>query len=131
MMGASFWAAAGAVSGFVGVALGAFGAHGLKDRLDAHALEVYQTAAHYQMIHALALIALGAWLSARATAGLGALAGAGNIVGWCFLVGTVVFSGSLYALAVSGVKTLGAITPIGGVLFLIGWAAFARLAIRG
>ena len=111
----------GALMGFVGVALGAFGAHGLKGRLSAEMLAVFETAVRYQMYHALALLVLGAMMSR--------LEGRAVIVaGWSFTAGILIFSGSLYALALSGVTMLGAITPIGGLAFLIGWIALAIAA---
>src|ERR671919_188534 len=109
---------AGAVSALVGVAVGAFGAHGLKNRLDAEALAVFEVGVRYQMYHAFALIA-AAWVWSRWP---GTLAVAG---GWLFVAGTLLFSGSLYALSLTGVRWLGAITPLGGVAFLAGWAALA------
>jgi len=112
----------GSVSGGVAVAAGAFGAHGLKKRLPADLLEIFETAARYQMYHALALIAV-AWAATRWPE-----SGAVTTAGWGFVVGTVVFSGSLYALALSGVRWLGAITPIGGVALLVGWSALALAA---
>jgi uncharacterized membrane protein YgdD (TMEM256/DUF423 family) len=117
------WIVIGAVSGFLAVAFGAFGAHGLAETLDAKALAVYQTAAQYQMYHSLALIGLGAWSARQPEASI-AVAGA------AFSVGIVVFSGSLYALALTGIKWLGAVTPVGGLAFLVGWAAFAIQAWR-
>ena len=115
----------GALMGFVGVGLGAFGAHGLKGRLPAEMLAVFETGVRYQMYHALALLALGALMSR--------LEGRAVVVaGWSFTAGILIFSGSLYALALSGVTMLGAITPIGGVAFLIGWIALAIAAfLRG
>ncbi len=111
----------GAVMGFVGVGLGAFGAHGLKGRLSAEMLAVFETGVRYQMYHALALLVLGALMSR--------LEGRAVVVaGWSFTAGILLFSGSLYALALSGITTLGAITPIGGVAFLIGWIALAIAA---
>ena len=111
----------GALMGFVGVGLGAFGAHGLKGRLSAEMLAVFETGVRYQMYHALALLALGALMSR--------LEGRAVVVaGWSFTAGILIFSGSLYALALSGVTMLGAITPIGGVAFLIGWIALAIAA---
>lgn len=107
---------AGALLAFLAVAAGAFGAHALKDALDAEMKAVYETAARYQMYHALALLlvaALGDRLSPRAT----------SWSGWCFTVGVVLFSGSLYALSLTGIKKLGAITPLGGLAFLAGWLA--------
>ena len=118
------FAALGAASGFVGVAAGAFGAHGLKARLTPELLAVFDTAARYQMIHALALLAV-AWAIGR-WPGRAAVAS-----GWCFVAGTLIFSGSLYLLALTGVRGLGAITPVGGVLFLLGWLLLALAAWRG
>ena len=114
--------------GVTAVALGAFGAHGLETRLQAlpdgaKRLEWWSTAAHYHLVHALAL-ALGAWLVER---GAGA---AGHVAGWCFVAGVVLFSGSLYLMTVTGQTKLGAITPIGGVLFMVGWAAVAVAGYR-
>ena len=106
---------AGALAGLVGVGFGAFGAHGLRGRLSAEMLGVFETGVRYQMYHALALMALAA-LSDRLNGRLIEAAG------WLFVAGIVLFSGSLYLLAVTGVTVLGAITPIGGVAFLAGWA---------
>lgn len=119
--------AIGAVSGFIGVALGAFGAHGLRERVDARMLEIWQTAAHYQMIHAVALVALGAWCAARPELAQGWPA---RLAALGFALGTLVFSGSLYALVLSGVRALGAVTPLGGLLFLAGWACLAAALFR-
>ena len=107
---------AGALAGLVGVGFGAFGAHGLRGRLSAEMLAVFETGVRYQMYHALALMALAA-LSDRLNGRLIEAAG------WLFVAGIVLFSGSLYLLAVTGVTVLGAITPIGGVAFLAGWAS--------
>ena len=104
----------GALSAFISVAAGAFGAHALRGRLSPEYLAVFETAARYQMYHALGLLAAG-WAVARWS---GALP---QWTGWLFVAGTVLFSGSLYALALTGVRWLGAITPLGGVAFLIGW----------
>jgi uncharacterized membrane protein YgdD (TMEM256/DUF423 family) len=112
----------GAASGFVAVAAGAFGAHALRARLAPDLLAVFETAARYQMYHALALLAV-AWVAARWPGPLPQWAG------WLFVLGTVLFSGSLYALALSGVRWLGAITPLGGAAFLAGWICLA-LATR-
>ena len=106
---------AGALAGLVGVGFGAFGAHGLRGRLSAEMLAVFETGVRYQMYHALALMTLAA-LSDRLNGRLIEAAG------WLFVAGIVLFSGSLYLLAVTGVTVLGAITPIGGVAFLAGWA---------
>ena len=114
----------GAASGFVAVAAGAFGAHALRARLAPDLLPVFETAARYQMYHALALLGV-AWVAARWPGPLPQWAG------WLFLVGTLLFSGSLYALALSGVRWLGAITPLGGAAFLAGWICLALAAGRG
>jgi uncharacterized membrane protein YgdD (TMEM256/DUF423 family) len=111
----------GAASAFVAVAAGAFGAHGLRARLAPDLLAVFETAARYQMYHALALLAV-AWAAARWPGPLPQWAG------WLFVAGTVLFSGSLYALALSGVRWLGAITPLGGAAFLAGWICLALAA---
>lgn len=113
--------AAGSISGGLAVAAGAFGAHALKARLPADLLAVWQTGAQYQLAHALALVAVGL-LAGRAPGAATAAAG------WLFLAGTALFSGSLYALALTGVRALGAVTPLGGVAFLGGWAALAWTA---
>jgi uncharacterized membrane protein YgdD (TMEM256/DUF423 family) len=115
--------AAGAISGFLAVAAGAFGAHALRARLPPDLLEVWKTGAEYQLVHALALLAAG-WLAGRSPGG------AASVAGWLLLAGTVLFSGSLYALALTGIRGLGAVTPIGGVAFLCGWAALAVAALR-
>ena len=114
----------GAVSGFIGVAAGAFAAHGLRQRLSGEMLAIFETGARYQMYHALGLIAV-AWAASRWGGALPVWAG------WCFVAGTVLFSGSLYLLALSGVRWLGAITPLGGLAFLAGWLLLAVAAFRG
>lgn len=114
----------GAANAFLSVAAGAFGAHALKSRLPAELLAVFETGARYQMFHALALLAVGLLFAARPSA---LLAGAG----WAMLAGIVLFSGSLFALALSGVRGLGAVTPVGGVAFLVGWALLAAASLRG
>lgn len=113
----------GALSALIAVGAGAFGAHGLRARLGPDLLAVFETAARYQMYHALALLAAagaatrwpGPW-PIRA--------------GWLFVAGTVIFSGSLYALALSGVRWLGAVTPFGGVAFLAGWGCLLLAVLR-
>ena len=117
------WLAIGAVNAALAVAAGAFAAHGLRERLDARALEVFETGARYHMYHALALIAAGVVASSAARGA--------QTAGWIFQVGIVLFSGSLYALALTGVKGLGAITPLGGLAFLVGWLWLAWAAWRG
>jgi len=107
----------GSVFGFLAVALGAFGAHALKGVLDAYGESIWDTAVQYQMFHAAGIILVGILMHPR-------LIGDTSPLKWSFLAmtfGILFFSGSLYVLAVSGISVLGAITPIGGVLFLIGW----------
>jgi uncharacterized membrane protein YgdD (TMEM256/DUF423 family) len=108
----------GCVSGFLGVGLGAFGAHALKARLAPDMLAVFETGVRYQMFHALALLAVG-WACARWPGA------ATTASGWLFVAGTLLFSGSLYALALTGARGLGAVTPVGGVAFLAGWLCLA------
>ena len=112
------FAAIGACSAFLAVAAGAFGAHALRGRLSPALLAIFETGARYQMYHALALVGV-AWASCRWPGD------APRIAGWCFVSGTVLFSGSLYALALSGMRWMGAITPLGGVAFLLGWLSLA------
>jgi uncharacterized membrane protein YgdD (TMEM256/DUF423 family) len=112
----------GALAGFIGVAFGAFGAHALRDRLSADMLAVFDTGVRYQFFHALAILIVGV---AAARQGGWAL----RASGWCFVAGIVLFSGSLYALAVTGVRGLGAITPLGGLAFLAGWALLFYVAV--
>ncbi len=123
MMRDGFWLQVGAVWGFLGVAMGAFGAHGLKERLDELGQTAnFHTAAQYHMYCAFALAAVGLLvISGRSGA-------AASVAGWSFLLGSLVFSGSLYILAVTGLTWLGAITPIGGVAILAGWVALAMAA---
>ena len=118
------WFVIGAIAGASGVALGAFGAHGLKARVPPEMLEIWETASRYQILHALALLAT-AWAAERWPGG------ASTAAGWLFLLGIVVFSGSLYALVLSGVRALGAVTPLGGLCFIAGWLALALAAWRG
>lgn len=108
---------------FIGVTAGAFGAHGLKQMLSADMLAVWQTAVTYQMVHGLGMLALGIMLQQQDNPLL-------RKAVWAMLAGVIIFSGSLYALALTGVRILGAITPIGGVAFLAGWAMLAWAAIR-
>jgi uncharacterized membrane protein YgdD (TMEM256/DUF423 family) len=114
----------GSLSAFVAVALGAFGAHALKTRLDADLLAVFETGVRYQMTHALALLAVG-WAHTRWPGR------AVQASGWLFVAGSVLFSGSLVALALTGVRWLGAITPLGGVAWLAAWLCLAWAAWRG
>ena len=114
----------GALFSGLAVAAGAFGAHGLRGRLEPDMLAVFETGARYQMYHGLALLAV-AWAAERWPAGHALAAG------WLFVAGIAIFSGSLYVLSISGVRWLGAITPLGGLCFLAGWAALALTASRG
>jgi uncharacterized membrane protein YgdD (TMEM256/DUF423 family) len=114
----------GSLAGFLAVALGAFGAHALKGRLSPEMLAVFETGVRYQMYHALAIL-LTALLLARMNGWLV------HAAGWLFTAGIVLFSGSLYALAFTGVTMLGAITPIGGLAFLAGWACLAIAGAAG
>lgn len=118
------FAVIGAISGFIGVAAGAFGAHALKARLTPDLLAVFETAVRYQLFHALALLAV-AWAAAKWPGRLAPFSG------WCFAAGTVLFSGSLYLLVLTGIRSFGAVTPVGGVLFLAGWLLLALAAWRG
>jgi uncharacterized membrane protein YgdD (TMEM256/DUF423 family) len=140
-MNAHFWLRAGALFGFLAVALGSFGAHWLKDHLEsavpaafesaqtqndssrppltaARRLEVFDTGVRYQMFHALALLALGLWVLYA-----GNVTPPAQLAGWSFIAGIILFSGSLYLLGFTGLRWLGAITPLGGIAFLVGWAA--------
>jgi uncharacterized membrane protein YgdD (TMEM256/DUF423 family) len=113
----------GSLLGFLGVAFGAFGAHALRNRLSPEMLAVFETGVRYQMYHAAAMLIVALIIGQRGNTGLLAIAG------WCFFGGVLLFSGSLYALTLTGIGTLGAITPLGGLLFLAGWACLAVFAI--
>lgn len=112
--------------GASGVALGAFGAHGLRTQLGA-AIDTWQTAVLYHLVHALALLLVGLWLRFAAGAGTG---GPLLVAGWSFVLGVLLFSGSLYALALGGPRMLGPVTPLGGAAFIIGWLALLWAGIR-
>jgi uncharacterized membrane protein YgdD (TMEM256/DUF423 family) len=119
------WTALGSVLMALAVAAGAFGAHGLRNRLDAYSMSVYEKAVFYHFVHALGILLIA--LLART----GAITVSGQArAAWLLFIGIVVFSGSLYALAVSGIRILGAITPIGGVAFIAGWLVLAYEATR-
>jgi uncharacterized membrane protein YgdD (TMEM256/DUF423 family) len=105
------WTTVGAMIGFLAVAAGAFGAHALRDILPPERLEIFETAVRYQMYHALALMVAGSLGASRA--------------GWAFFMGVVVFSGSLYLLVLTERRWLGAVTPVGGLFFLVGWLLLA------
>lgn len=116
--------AVGTLSALVSVAAGAFGAHALRARLTPEYLATFETAARYQMYHALAMLAV-AWAVTRRPGLLPVWAG------WLFVAGTVLFSGSLYILALTGIRWFGAITPLGGVAFLAGWLCLALSSRAG
>ena len=113
----------GAFSGAIGIGAGAFGAHALRDRLEPRMLEVFETGARYQMYHALALMVV-AWAASRWPGSLTTASG------WLMVAGTVLFSGSLYVMALTNVRALGAITPLGGVCFIAGWICLGLAAAR-
>jgi uncharacterized membrane protein YgdD (TMEM256/DUF423 family) len=112
------FAVLGSLSAFLAVAAGAFGAHGLRSRIPADLLAVFETGARYQMYHALALLFVAWSLSHWPSPAV-------RLAGWLFLGGTVLFSGSLYLLALTGTRWWGAVTPLGGLLFLGGWLTLA------
>jgi uncharacterized membrane protein YgdD (TMEM256/DUF423 family) len=118
------FAALGGASAVIAVAAGAFGAHALRGRVAPDLLEAFETGARYQMYHALGLLAV-AWAATRWPGPLVRAAG------WLFVAGTVLFSGSLYVLALTGVHAVGAFTPVGGVVLLAGWLAFVAGVWRG
>jgi len=119
-----FWLIAAAISGFLSVALGALGAHSLKNILDEYGKSIYEKAVLYQMFHTIALFVVG--ILQHLVKGTSF-----SIAGWGFLVGILLFSGSLYVLAATGAKWLGAITPFGGMAFLFGWFWLALMIIKG
>ena len=114
----------GSISALIAVVLGAFGAHGLKDRLSTEMLNAFEVGIRYQMYHALALLAVAWALSRWPRAEI-------TVAGWLFIAGTIIFSGSLYLLSLTGVRWIGAITPIGGVAFLLGWLSMVWGVWRG
>jgi len=117
------WLVLAAINGFLAVAFGAFAAHGLQGRIEAHALAIFETAARYHMYHALAM-------GLAALCQRGAAATAAQWAAGFFLAGIVLFSGSLYLLALTAFRPLAFVTPIGGLAFLMGWAALAWTATR-
>lgn len=114
------WSATGAILLALAVILGAFGAHGLQNRLDDYSRGVYEKAAFYQFIHAMGILVVGV-LGRTSTFPEGGV----NSVCWCLFLGILLFSGSLYLLAVTGNRSLGMITPLGGIAFILGWALLA------
>jgi uncharacterized membrane protein YgdD (TMEM256/DUF423 family) len=115
----------GSLSGGLAVALGAFGAHALRSRLPAERLEPFETGVRYHFYHALAMLAAALSVARWSSSALPAAAG------WCFLAGTLLFSGSLYLLVATGRRWWGAVTPFGGLAFIAGWACLAISAWRG
>lgn len=113
----------GAISGALAVMIGAFGAHGLEDKLSAERLTIYHTGVDYHVYHTFALLAVGLLADRFASKKLTAAGG-------CFIGGTLLFSGSLYALAISGISKLGAVTPFGGLLFIAGWILMAAAVLK-
>jgi uncharacterized membrane protein YgdD (TMEM256/DUF423 family) len=124
---AGTWTAVGALLAALAVVAGAFGAHALAARLDARALGLWETAARYLMYGGLGLALLGVWARQAPAAGGGALRAAA----WCLLAGIVVFSGTVFGLALGGPRWLGAVTPIGGTLLILGFLLFGWGALRG
>ncbi len=114
-----------ACSGFLAVAIGAFGAHGLESVLTPESMRTYQTGVQYHFYHSLALFGVAILAAQLEPARLL------NIAGWSFVAGILLFSGSLYVLSVTGIRWLGAITPLGGVAFLVGWGCLAWLGLSG
>jgi len=119
------WSGVGAVLLGLAVIMGAFGAHGLRDKLDAYSMDVYQKAVFYQFIHALGILIVPLFIRADVLTIPG-----GELICWLLFAGIVIFSGSLYVLALTGVSWLGAITPIGGLCFIVGWALLAFRLLR-
>jgi uncharacterized membrane protein YgdD (TMEM256/DUF423 family) len=120
------WSAIGAIFLGLAVMLGAFGAHGLRARLDAYSMDVYEKAVFYHFIHALGLLIVPMLAKTGMTSETGS-----SRVCWLLIAGILIFSGSLYTLAISGVRTLGAITPFGGVAFIAAWGLLAWELVRG
>jgi len=121
-----FWGGVGGICGGLAVAAGAFGAHGLKNAVSPEALTIFETAARYHMYHALAIVAVALLAYSRPSR-------AASLAGWCFLIGTALFSGSLYAMALSDMawRFLGMVTPLGGILLIAGWVLIAVAAKTG
>jgi uncharacterized membrane protein YgdD (TMEM256/DUF423 family) len=121
---AKFWLISAGIFGFLSVALGAFGAHSLKNIMDDYGKSIYEKAVLYQMFHTMALFGVGLLQHFQKQASF-------SVAGWGFFIGILFFSGSLYLLAVTGIKWLGAITPIGGIAFLFGWFWLVLALIKG
>jgi uncharacterized membrane protein YgdD (TMEM256/DUF423 family) len=125
MLGNMNWTATAAILLALAVSIGAFGAHGLQGRLDTYSLGSYEKAVFYHFIHALGMLAVPLLVRARLIS-----ESAGSWTGWLLLAGIVLFSGSLYVLAITGIRTLGAITPFGGASFIAAWIVLAVCALR-
>jgi uncharacterized membrane protein YgdD (TMEM256/DUF423 family) len=123
-MGAMNWIFLGALGGALAVVAGAFGAHGLADRLGPRELQLWETASRYLMYGSFALLGVGLFGAQRTRPGI-------NAAGWCLLAGSVIFSGTVFGLALGGPRWLGAITPIGGTLLIVGFLIFAWSALKG
>lgn len=113
------------IFGGLSVGAGAFASHALKDKLSERGLEIFETAARYQMYHALALLLVALLINQTASSQPSLV-----IAGWAFIIGIIIFSGSLYALSLTDIKVLGAITPVGGLAFIIGWGALAYSSLN-
>ena len=125
MNSAMNWTAIGAVLLALAVGMGAFGAHGLRSRLDAYSMSVYENAVFYHFVHALGILLVSLLARTNAISVTGQ-----ERVAWLLLIGILIFSGSLYALAISGARILGAITPLGGIAFILGWLVLVYEALR-
>jgi uncharacterized membrane protein YgdD (TMEM256/DUF423 family) len=119
-----FWLVSASISGFLSVALGAIGAHALKNVLDEYGKSVYEKAVHYQMFHTIALFVVAILQHLFKNTSF-------SLAGWGFWIGILFFSGSLYLLAITGLKWLGVITPFGGLAFLFGWVCLAWIIFKG
>jgi|SRR5690625_189033 len=113
----------GTINGFLAVALGAFGAHGLEGRISQNALGTWEKAVNYQMFHTMALLVTGLLMAKITSGGM-------MWAGWMFFVGIILFSGSLYVYSTTGIRTFAMITPLGGVAFLIGWVLLGTMIMR-
>ena len=118
-----YWLLLASIFGATGVMAGAFGAHGLKERLTPDMLAIFETSARYQLLHALALLGVAAVSSTWNNRTL-------ELAGWAFTLGIVVFSGSLYLLTLTGARWWGAVTPVGGVSLIVGWVMLGLAAVR-
>jgi len=121
-MSYQFWMGLGSLLGFIGVGAGAMGAHMLSTTLSEKSLSHYQTASQFLFYHAFALLIFGLWISKNTNAS--------QIPGWFFIIGVTLFCGSLYILSFTGMKFLGAITPFGGISFMLGWLTFAYFIFK-